>query len=96
MQVLDLATGYGTFLYECIEVIERTLKDRWCRELNAADRNAPDIVARWSDYVPTHLLPRLFGYELMMASYAVTHLKLAFKLSQRVPSSPGRSRTASF
>src|SRR5262249_46633755 len=34
------------------------------------------------EHVPKHLLPRLYGYELMMASYAVAHLKLSFKLAQ--------------
>ena len=80
--ILDPATGTGTFLYECIEVIERTMKDRWCRELGVRDWHAPAVLARWNDYVPKHLLPRLYGFELMMASYAIAHLKLSFKMTE--------------
>ena len=78
--VLDPATGTGTFLFECIEVIERTMKDRWCRELKATGWKDPEVVTRWTDYVPKHLLPRLHGYELMIAPYAIAILKLSFRL----------------
>ena len=40
------------------------------------------MLTRWRNYVPTHLLPRLFGYELMMAPYAVAHLKIGLKLHE--------------
>jgi len=80
--ILDPATGTGTFLFECIGVIERTMKDRWCRELRKKAWHDPLVLERWNQYVATHLLPRVFGYELMMASYAVAHLKLFFKLQQ--------------
>ena len=74
--VLDPATGTGTFLYECIEIIERTLKDKWCKELGNVEWSAHEVLKRWNTYVSTHLLPRLYGYELMMAPYAIAHLKL--------------------
>lgn len=80
--ILDPATGTGTFLYECIEVIERTMKDKWCKELNKENWNDIEIISRWQEYVSKHLLSRLYGYELMMASYSVAHLKLAFKLEK--------------
>lgn len=80
--ILDPATGTGTFLFECIEVIEHTMKDRWCRELKKTGRTDPAIAARWREYVPKHLLPRIYGFELMMASYAIAHLKLSFKLGE--------------
>src|SRR6266571_5699275 len=35
----------------------------------------------WSGYVREHLLPRLFGFELLMAPYAVAHLKLGMQLA---------------
>ena len=35
----------------------------------------------WSGYVRNHLLPRLFGFELLMAPYAVAHLKLGLQLA---------------
>ncbi|MBM4026469.1 MAG: hypothetical protein FJ280_13875 [Planctomycetes bacterium] len=86
--ILDFATGTATFLYECIELIERTMKAKWARSLgrrNPESPNAwrdPDILARWRDYVSKQLLPRLYGYEMMMAPYAIAHLKLALKLGE--------------
>ncbi len=80
--ILDPAAGTGTFLFECIEVIERTAKDKWCRELGKKSWTDAEIVKRWRDYVPRHLLTRLYGYELMMAPYAIAHLKLALKLGE--------------
>lgn len=38
------------------------------------------IEALWNEYVPEHLLPRLHGYELLMAPYAIAHLKIGLKL----------------
>lgn len=35
----------------------------------------------WSSYVREHLLPRIFGFELLMAPYAVAHLKLGMQLA---------------
>jgi predicted helicase len=76
VQILDPATGTGTFLVEVVEVIHRTLQDRWRAEgLDEALR-----LEAWNAYVPRHLLPRLHGFELMMAPYAVAHLKLGLKL----------------
>lgn len=80
--ILDPSTGTGTFLFECIEIIEYTMKERWCRELNKNDWKDHQIVTRWCEYVPKYLLPRLYGYELMMASYTIAHLKLSAKLSE--------------
>lgn len=80
--ILDPATGTGTFLYECIEVIERTMKGRWCGELGAESWNDERVLSRWREYVAAGLLPRMYGYELMMASYAVAHLKLSFKFAE--------------
>ena len=36
----------------------------------------------WQNYVEEHLLPRLNGFEFMMAPYAVAHLKLDMVLAQ--------------
>lgn len=37
----------------------------------------------WPGYVKNHLLPRLFGFELLMAPYAVAHFKLSLQLAGR-------------
>src|SRR5438552_156835 len=76
--VLDPATGTGTFLVEAIEVIHRTLVEKWQREGHGEKK----ILDLWNDYVPKHLLPRLHGYELLMAPYAIAHLKLGLKLHE--------------
>jgi hypothetical protein len=40
------------------------------------------FTAYWNEYVPVALLPRLYGYELMMAPYTIAHMKLALKFSE--------------
>ena len=58
VQILDPATGTGTFLAETIKFIKK------------------EFFGSWSSYVEEHLIPRLNGFELLMASYAMAHLKL--------------------
>jgi len=78
VQILDPATGTATFLVETIEVIHRTLKAKWqAQRLSAAQQRDA-----WNEYVPNHLLPRLHGYELMMAPYAIAHMKIGLKLTE--------------
>jgi len=74
--ILDPATGTGTFLVETIDVIYRTLVERWSGE----GKTRAEIRSLWNEYVPTQLLPRLHGFELMMAPYAIAHLKIGLKL----------------
>lgn len=78
VQILDPATGTATFLVEVIDVIHTYLVEKWKSEgLN--DQEQKDA---WNAYVPKHLLPRLHGYELMMAPYAIAHMKIGLKLSE--------------
>ena len=76
VQILDPATGTGTFLVEVIDLIYHTMAEKWKAQGHGSDR----IQALWNDYVPKHLLPRLHGYELLMAPYAIAHLKIGLKL----------------
>ena len=76
VQILDPATGTGTFLVEAIDVIHGTLVEKW----RTQGRRDSDMEALWNEYVPRHLLPRLHGYELLMAPYAIAHLKISLKL----------------
>jgi len=76
--ILDPATGTGTFLVEIIDVMHATVVQRWRRE----GRSEPEIVRLWNDYVSRDLLPRLHGYELLMAAYAIAHLKVVLKLRE--------------
>jgi predicted helicase len=36
----------------------------------------------WNSYVEQHLIPRLNGFELLMASYAMAHLKMDMLLTE--------------
>ena len=76
VQILDPATGTGTFLVETIDLIHKTLVAKW----EAQGHGEKKIDALWNEYVPKHLLPRLHGYELLMAPYAIAHLKIGLKL----------------
>ncbi len=67
VQILDPATGTGTFLAETIKHIHKKFEGQQ---------------GIWSNYVETHLLPRLNGFELLMASYAMAHLKLDLLLTE--------------
>ena len=77
VQILDPATGTGTFLVEVIDLIYKAMVERW-KGLGHGEKKIID--ALWNDYVPKDLLPRLHGYELLMAPYAIAHLKIGLKL----------------
>ncbi len=74
VQILDPATGTGTFLRQTILQIYENFKEKNKGMSDLELKNA------WNEYVPKHLLPRLNGFELMMAPYAVAHMKLAMVL----------------
>ncbi|MCR5115629.1 MAG: N-6 DNA methylase [Bacteroidales bacterium] len=68
VQILDPATGTGTFAAQAIRQIYQNLCDMGMQGV-------------WAEYVKTHLIPRLNGFELMMAPYAIAHLKLDMLLN---------------
>ena len=76
VQILDPATGTGTFLVEAIDLIHKTMAEKW----NTQGYGENKIQALWNDYIPKHLLSRLHGYELLTAPYAIAHLKIGLKL----------------
>ncbi len=78
VQILDPATGTATFLVEVIDVIARTLHERWTHHRLTTDQK----LTAWNEYVPKHLLPRLHAFELMMAPYAIAHMKIGLKLAE--------------
>lgn len=67
VQILDPACGTGTFLHSVIAHIYAEFAK---------------VKGMWPDYAAKHLLPRLYGFELLMAPYAVAHLKLALQLGE--------------
>ena len=66
VQILDPATGTGTFLAEVVGCIKESQQP-----------------AMWPKYVKEHLLPRIFGFECMMAPYTIAHLKLDMLINLR-------------
>ena len=77
-QILDPATGTATFLVEVIDTIHKHLTAKWTAEGKTKEEQKD----AWQKYVPQHLLPRLCGYEIMMAPYAVAHMKISLKLQE--------------
>ncbi|MFN6366387.1 MAG: type ISP restriction/modification enzyme [Aphanizomenon sp.] len=65
--ILDPAVGTGTFIHNVIDFIYDKFKNQ---------------KGMWSSYVSQHLLPRLFGFELLMAPYTVAHIKLVLQLQE--------------
>jgi len=68
VQILDPATGTGTFLAEVVKHIYNS--------------KFKAMQGAWSGYVDDHLIPRLNGFELLMASYSMAHLKLDMLLAE--------------
>ncbi len=67
--ILDPAVGTATFLYTVVRLVYESLVAQGQKGL-------------WNDYVAERLLTRLFGFELLMAPYAVAHLKLGLLLQE--------------
>jgi len=67
VQILDPAAGTGTFLAEVVKHIHTKFEGQQ---------------GIWSQYVEKHLIPRLHGFEILMASYAMAHLKLELLLRE--------------
>lgn len=67
VQILDPATGTGTFLAEVVKHIYQKFEGQQ---------------GIWSKYVTKDLIPRLNGFELLMASYAMAHLKMDMLLTE--------------
>ena len=69
VQILDPATGTGTFLAQVIKEVYNNLSNS-------------GITGIWSDYVKKDLIPRLNGFEFMMSPYAIAHIKLNWLLNE--------------
>ena len=79
VQILDPATGTATFPAKIVRKIYSSMQGN---------------LGAWQNYVDEHLLPRLNGFEFMMAPYAIAHLKLDMVLSETgyVPKKNNRLR----
>ena len=77
VQLLDPATGTGTFIAESIRQIFEKFKGN---------------EGMWPGYVESDLLPRLNGFELLMASYTMAHIKIDFALRETGATPSGKER----
>ena len=81
--ILDPAAGTGTFLREVVANIRQNIVDQ-------------GMAGAWPSYVKDHLLPRLFGFELLMAAYAMCHLNLTLEIADddtpQLPAQPQQGR----
>jgi len=76
VMILDPACGTGTFLLWIFQLIHQ----RFQENPDALTEGLED--RSWSGYVKDRLLPRVFGFELLMAPYAIAHLKLGLFLEE--------------
>lgn len=65
--VLDFATGTGTFLLEVIKAILDKITEK---------------SGKRPEYIDNHILKNIYGFEYLMAPYAVAHLKLSQYLKE--------------
>jgi len=65
LQILDPAIGTGTFHAEVIKEIKTYFEGN---------------EGMWPEYAKDHLVPRLLGFEYLMAPYTMAHLKVASAL----------------
>jgi predicted helicase len=66
--LLDPACGTGIFLQAVIHHIRNEFK-------KTGDPQ------RWQNYIHSHLLPHLFGFEVLKDSYVIAHFKLVMQLA---------------
>ena len=65
IQILDPATGTGTFIVEIIKYIYQQKQNE---------------LGMWENYVKQNLLPRLNAFEISMVSHTLAHLKVEMLL----------------
>ena len=77
VQILDPATGTGTFIAEVVNNVYRRYKNQ---------------AGVWQSYATNDLLPRIFGFEVLMAPYTIAHLKLDLTLQKTGYKHPPKTR----
>lgn len=73
VKILDPACGTGTFLLWIFKLIHQRFEKNPAAFAGFAD---------WNEYVCKGLLPRIYGFELLVAPYAIAHLKLGLFLEE--------------
>lgn len=76
--ILDPATGTGTYLLWIFQLVEKRFKG------TDGDKASPKLIKQhfgkmsWFEYVRDRLLPRVTGFELLMAPYGPLTSSLAY------------------
>ncbi|MCZ2200317.1 MAG: N-6 DNA methylase, partial [Cylindrospermopsis raciborskii PAMP2012] len=76
VMILDPACGTGTFLLWICQLIYQRFQE------SPAALTEGLVDKSWSGYVEERLLPRIFGFELLMSPYAIAHLKIGLFLQE--------------
>jgi len=76
VEILDPATGSGTFLMSAIQQANYNLKQEY------GGLGESELRSRFHQLVLDHILKHFYGFELLMAPYAVAHLKLTLELER--------------
>ena len=76
IQILDPATGTGTFLLHSLIQMKNNFYKKY-KDLSGEDRNK-----KWQSYVKNNFFTRITGFELLLAPYAIAHLKIDLKLKE--------------
>lgn len=78
VQILDPATGTGTFLASIVRHVYDLLHHA--------------LGGGWESYAKEKLLPRLYGFEVLMAPYTIAHLRLTTMLRKMKYTPSGKER----
>ena len=70
--LLDPAVGTGTFFVSAVEKAIEEVKNKYS--------SSPDFI---TDFIRTHILPHFFAFEILIAPYVVSHLKILFSLTEK-------------
>jgi len=70
--LLDPAVGTGTFFVNAIEKAIEEVKIKYSSSSNYI-----------SDFIRSHILPHFFAFEILIAPYVVSHLKVLFSLTEK-------------
>lgn len=86
VRILEPSAGTGTFLLQVLRVIFATMTEEY--EANGLGEQA--AASAWKAYVRESLLPRLEGFEVMLAPWVVAHLRMTWALQRGLPEETGR------
>ncbi len=86
VRILEPSAGTGTFLLQVLRAIFATMTT----EFEASGLGEQAAAAAWKAYVRECLLPRIEGFEVMLAPWVVAHLRLTCALQRGLAEETGR------